>query len=279
MEGPALLESSAVEPPIEGSADQPDVLVALEMLSFHLDETCVKDKDTRATMRVTLGKAPSSTDRKFETAFWSVAAGLDLYTASMDGKPKASFPKAYNADFRKAFGNRPIEVPGGLGLLTFQVVKHKEPNWWQRVFKFAEGGTGKALISVLGFPAITEQAISVIDQIVGRLTESEPEVLFQSMPMRLALSKWARDEFLGGSKRVTMGCLRRGFCVLARNKDVDSLQKANVIYNAIYGKLLPADATEEQALDGDDPLKNLTYAVFRVGTQATRMDPTFNFSS
>jgi hypothetical protein len=29
----------------------------------------------------------------------------------------------------------------------------------------------------------------------------------------------------------------------------------------------------------DDPVKDITYAVFRFGTKETRLDPTFNFGS
>jgi hypothetical protein len=46
--------------------------------------------------------------------------------------------------------------------------------------------------------------------------------------MRLALSKYARDNFTGGSERVKIGCLRPGFCIMARGRDFKTIAEANV---------------------------------------------------
>src|SRR5262249_9470869 len=150
--------------------------------------------------------------------FWSIAAGLSLYNQANNAKPES---KDYKADLQRAFGNRPIEIPGGLGRLSFEVIKHKEPPWWKRIFQFAQSETGQSLVSLLGFPAITRQAIAVIDQLLDRLVDAQPEPLFKSLPMRLALSKYARNEFTGGNPKVRIGALSRGFCVMARGKDFD----------------------------------------------------------
>jgi hypothetical protein len=280
--GPAVVESSNVEPAIDGSEDEPDVLVALEMLSFHIGDNEEIAPDTRATMRINFGKDESSTEKRFDTVFWSIAAGLNLYDEAKKGEGGRAESKDLRTDFHKAFGNRPIEIPGGLGRLAFEVVKHKEPPWWKKVFRFFESGTGEKLISVLGFPAITTQAIDVIDGLLNRLDEDEePEPLFKSIPMRLALSKYARDAFTGSNPRVKMGSLRQGFCIMARGRDFDRLNDADVVYYPTFGKLIPQKVTPEQLMTGDydDPLNDVTYAVFRLGMKRAKLDPTFNYSS
>lgn len=277
-QGPSLLESSQVEPKIDGSVEDPDILVALEMLSFHVGDNEDIDPNARATMRINFGKDESSTDNRFDTVFWSIAAGLNLYDQYKNKKTES---KDFRTDLRKAFGNRPIEIPGGLGRMSFEVVKHQEPPWWKQIFKFLESGTGQTLVSVLGFPAITNQAIQVIDQLLERLTDAKPQVLFKSLPMRLALSKYARDEFTGGNPRVKCGVMSQGFCVMARGRDFETVSKADVVYYPTYGKLVPQDVGEPDLLAGryEDPLQDVTYAVFRVGMKSTKLDPTFNYSS
>jgi hypothetical protein len=278
MDGPAILESSQVEPKIDGSRDEPDVLVGVEMLSFQVGESEDIDKNTRATLRLNFGKDESSTDRQFDAAFWSIAAGLSLYDQAKTGRAAG---KDLKADFRKAFGGRPIEIPGGLGRLTFEVVKHEEPSWWKRTFRFLVSDTGKSLISVLGFPAITNQAIDVLDQLFDKLTESKPETLFKSKPMRLALSKYARTEFVGGNPRVRMGCLSPGFAFLARGRDFPALSQSDLLYYPTHGKLVPASVSEADLMAGtyDDPLSDVTYVALRIGMRGTRLDPSFNYGS
>ena len=253
------------------------MLVALELLSFHVGSGEEVDPNTRATLRINFGKDESSTDKRFDTAFWSIAAGLNLYNQS---KKKPVEPKDLKADLHKAFGNRPIEIPGGLGRLSFEVVRHVEPPWWKRIFRFLQSDTGEALVSVLGFPAITNNAIQALDELMNRLIDSEPVPLFKSLPMRLALSKFAREEFTGGNPRVSLGGLSRGFCIMARGQDFETVNKANVTYMSTYGKLVPREVSEADLVSGnfEDPLDKLTYAVFRVGTKSTKIDPTFNYS-
>lgn len=276
MDGPAILGAEAVKPKLAGSEEEPDVLAKLHLASFHVGAGEKIDKNTRATMRINFGKDPSSTDRMFDTAFWAIAAGLKLYNDST-GKPAQT--KDLAADINRAFGNRPIEIPGGLGNLSFEVVKHEEPKWWQKVFSFLQGGTGQALTSVLGFPAVTQGAIGIIDELVGRLADEEPEVLFRSKPMRLALTGRAHDEFTGGNPRVRLGSLNSGYCVLARYGDYADIAGSNAVFYPTHGLLAPADAdpTNYASLTTKNPLNGLTYAVFRVRTKGTALDPNFNF--
>ncbi len=277
-DGPPILECSQVMPSIPGGPDEPDILVNLEMLSFHVGENEGVEPDSRATLRINFGKDESSTDKRFDTVFWSIAAGLNLYDSA---KKQRAESKGFRTDIQKAFGNRPIEIPGGLGRLSFEVVKHKEPEWWQRIFSFLKTNTAGNLVSVLGFPAITLQAINVLDELLERLADSKPEVLFKSLPMRLALSKYASDEFTGGNPRVRIGVLNRGFCVLVRGRDFKTVSKAGVLYYPAYGRLVPQSVTQDDLVEGsfDDPLRDVTYAVFRIGMKSTRIDPNFNYSA
>ncbi|MCX2679453.1 hypothetical protein OOZ15_05810 [Galbibacter sp. EGI 63066] len=275
-EGAPVFESSEVTPLIDGSKEEPDILMSMEMQSFHIGKDVEVDKKTRATMRINIGKDENSSDKYFDAAFWSIAAGLDLYNQI---KKKPVEPRDLKTDFKQAFGNRPIEIPGGLAKMTFEVVKHLEPRWWQRIFKFLKSDTGTAFTSAIGFPAITNTAINLIDELLNKLNRSKPEVLFKSRPLRLALSKKAKDEYTGGSERVRIGSLSPGFCVLARGRDFKTLINANAYYYPTYGKLVPAHVSNTDLLSGNyhDPFKNVTYAIFRIGMKAHKLDPNFNY--
>lgn len=276
MDGPAILSAEDVKPKLAGSDDEPDVLAKLNLVSFHVGADERIEKGTRATMRINFGKDPSSTDRMFDTAFWAIAAGLKLHN---DGTGQPALTKELSADINRAFGNRPIEIPGGLGNLSFEVVKHQEPQWWQKIFSFLQGGTGQTLTSVLGFPAVTQTAIGMIDELVGRLAEDDPEVLFKSKPMRLALTERAYQEFTGGSPRVRLGSLNSGYCVLARHGDYQAIAGSNAVFFPTHGLLAPAsaDPADHASLTSRNPLHGLTYAVFRVRTKGVALDPNFSF--
>jgi len=108
LDGPTILDSTEVRPNIDGSPDNPDVLVGIEMLSFHVAEHDDIDKNTRVTLRMDIGKDESSTDKRFDAVFWSIAAGLQLYDNVKDAKTESK---------------RPIEIPGGLGKVVFNVIR------------------------------------------------------------------------------------------------------------------------------------------------------------
>lgn len=277
LDGPTILDSTEVQPSIDGNAENPDVLAAIQMLSFHVGENEGIDKNTRATLRMDIGKDESSTDKRFDTVFWSIAAGLQLYNNVKNGKTES---KDLKSDFSQALSKRPIEIPGGLGRVTFNVIKHQEEPWWKQIFKFLESDTAKGLVSAFGLPAVTLQVINVFDQLLDRISNSSPKILFGGRPMRLAFSKQARTDFTGGNPRVSMGCLNAGFCVFTRGRDFNTVAKSNSVYYPTIGKLVPATVHPGEIAAGayDDPLQNVTYAVFKVGTKATKLDPTFNYA-
>ena len=276
LEEQAILESSQVVPMLDGSEQEPDVLVHLELQSFSIGKSENIDAETRATMRINMGKDENSRDKYFDTVFWSIAAGLELYDRAKDKRAEG---KEFKSDFRKAFANRPIEIPGGLSKLSFEVVKHKEPPWYKSIFRFLTSETGRSLISILGFPAVTTQAIHLVDELMNRIDDSEPEVLFKSLPMRLALTQQAKNDYTGGNERIRIGCLNPGFCILARGRDFSTFVNSDAIYYPSYGKLVPMSLSQADLMSGnyEDPFEEVTYAIFRVGMKKTKLDPTFNY--
>ncbi|MBK8653014.1 MAG: hypothetical protein IPN20_03625 [Haliscomenobacter sp.] len=275
-EGKTILEASEVAPHFPGSDAQPDMYLSIEMQSFHLAQSEQVDKNTRATMRLVVGKDKSSRDRAFDDVFWTVSAGLDLYNKWTKQKAK---PDELKADFNKALGNRPIEVAGGLANMQFEVVKHSEPKWWQRIFGFLRSDAGRSLTSVVGFPAITSSAIQVLDELFNRLDRSDAQPLFKSRPMILALSEQAKLDYSGGISRIKVGCMNPGFCVFARRRDYHAIANADALYYPHLGILAPSSASPADVASGnfDNPLADITYAVFKVNMIPTKLELRFNF--
>lgn len=272
-DGPRILDLTQVDCAIDGSNDEPDVKMAISLEAFHTAQNEAVSKKSRATLRVIVGKDKDSTDQQFDTLFWVVTAGLKLYNESQQTPVN---PKDLAQDFKQALGSKPIEIPGALATLHFEVVQHeKEPQWWQRIFTFLKSPASSGLISLLGFPAVTTSAISFLDEALNRLYDAQPRVLFSGMPLTLALTKRARESYVDGNPNVKIGALAPGFCVMTRRCDYQAIASSNACFNRMYGKLIPADITDAQFHSGDyqDPFANITYAVLRVGMRSTQLDP------
>jgi hypothetical protein len=274
-DGPTLLDTSEVEPAKAGSPDKPDALAIVQLASFNIGTEEGIAKNTRATLRLDLGK-DSNSDSPLDTVFWSIAAGMTLYD---DLKKKRSEAKDLKTDFNDAFSKRPVEIPGALGRLSFEVIKHKEPKWWQRIFTFLQSGTGKALTAAVGFPAITGQAIGFLDELLNRLDKANPEILFKSRPMTLAFTTRARDSFNAGVPSVSVGVVNPGFCVLARGRDYKTLLDHKPVYLGAYGLLKPKDMDLNDFLQSPaaNPFNKMTYAVLKIGTAETKLNPTLDY--
>lgn len=271
---PALQESSEISPLIKGSEESPDVVVNLELQSFHVAASEDIDRNTRATMRINIGKDRNSQDRFFDQVYWSIATGLNLYN---EYKKKPASPRELKADFKSALGRRPIEIPGGLSTLSFEVIKHRASKWWQKIFQFVNSGTGSALSTTLGFPAIGLPAIRMLDEVLNRLDRNKPRVLFKSMPMRLALSQLAKEDYQANNERVRVGCLNPGYSILARGKDFPIFNETNAVYYPAYGRVVPGDINRSDLISGNytDPFLDVTYAVLKVDMRSVKLDPTF----
>lgn len=270
-DGVGVIDTSQVEPAQSGSAEKPDALAVVKLVSFNVGTEEGIDKDTRATLRLDLGKDASS-DSPLDTVFWSIAAGLNLYH---DIENKRSEAADLETDFNEAFSRRPVEIPGALGNLSFEVIKHKEPKWWRKIFTFLRSGTGRALTSAVGFPGITGQAIGFLDELLNRLDRSNPEVLFKGRPMTLALTSRARDSYTGGVPSVRVGVMNPGFCLLARGRDYEQLATGDPVYMASYGLLKPKGMTMTEFLKtpSSNPFNRLTYAVLKVNTAEAKLRP------
>jgi hypothetical protein len=274
-EGPTVLDMSEVVPTRVGDPDKPDALARIQLVSFNVGANEGIDTDTRATLRLDFGK-DTNAESQLETVFWSIAAGFNLYN---EAKRKPTEAKDLNSDFNEAFARRPIEIPGSLGRLSFEVIKHDEPKWWQQIFSFLQSGTGEALTSAAGFPAITQQALGMLDELLNRLDTSNPEVLFKSRPMTLALTKRAQESFNAGLKSVNVGVLNPGFCLLARGRDYRTLIDHEPVFMGGYGLLKPKNMKLEEFLQSSisNPFTNITYAVLKIGTAETKLNPALDW--
>lgn len=274
-EGPSILESSQVEPRLEGSDEKPDTLARLQMTTFHVGRGERIEKNTRATLRLDLSKDRNSSS-PLDTLYWAVAAGLRLYDDTKKGRAES---RDLRADFGEAFAHRPIEIPGSLARFSFEVVKHREPAWWQRVFALLGSEAGKTLISAVGFPGVTGRAVELVDELLNRLNDDQPEVLFRSRPMTLALTTRARKELTGGLPGIRPGVLNPGYCLMARGRDFSRIISLNPRFLIAYGKLVPGDLKPEEFLSGnfENPLDEMTYAVFRVGLAEARLEHNISF--
>ena len=272
---PTVLESSMIEPQLDTPDTAPDVVMNVSMQAFHIGDNEGVDKDTRATLRLTVNKdADSPGGKGLDTLFWTITSGLKLYD---EIKKKKAESKDLQTDYKKAFGNRFIEVPGGLGNIRFEVIKHQEPSWWQSVFTFFQSDTGKALTAALGFPAVTQQVVSFVDQAISRFEGKNPKPLFASQPLRFAFSKQAKESYVN-SAPVKIGCLNKGIWIFARGRDFKQLANTKAYFYATYGRLIPADKSPADFLAPGyvDPFKDITYGVFRVQMQQAKLGYSFN---
>ena len=271
-----LQEPSEVPPVTEGSEDAPDMLVAASLEAFQMDHSDLRPGDS-ATLRFTMGKDPSSTDRNFDNAFWCIAAGLRLFD-DVESEP-ASAPDL-RTDFKKAFGNRPIEIPGSLAVMSFEIVRHEPEAWWQRIFKFLESGTGKALTSALGFPAITQTAIQVIDELVSRFQDNAGSLL-KSRPTTFALSQRAMSAYTHSNPQIRMASLNPGWSLIARGADYARLTRdgPRIRFYSQLGVIAPEGLSlpELIAAPESNPYNDMTYGLLRIDMKPTQLDPKFNY--
>jgi hypothetical protein len=271
-----IREPSEVPPATEGSEDAPDMLVAASLEAFQMDHSDLRPGDS-ATVRFTMGKDPSSTDRNFDNAFWCIAAGLRLFD-DLQSEP-ASAPNL-RTDFKKAFGSRPIEIPGSLAVMSFEIVRHGPEAWWQRIFNFLESGTGKALTSALGFPAITHAAIEVIDELVSRFQDNAGSLL-KSRPMTFALSQRAMSAYTSSNPQIRMASLNPGWSLIARGADYARLTRdgPGIRFYSQLGVIAPEGLSLQELIAAPDsnPYHAMTYGLLRIDMKPTQLDPKFNY--
>jgi len=253
-----VLNTTEVTPKLQGT-DKPDVNMILDFDAFKIGSNENIDPDTKATLQLKIGQENKMD--KLDKLFYCINGGLDLFNEITKKKSEAK-------DFRKttdaALGNRPISLPGGAGQISLQVVKHRKPKWWQRVFGFAKSSTGKELMSLIGFPGVTELAINSLSGMLDNLFgDEEPDVLFQSLPIRLAFSQMAKEELGGGISSTLVSSLNPGFWIMARRSDFDTIVNNKPVYFNGLGLLAPQDMPEQLAGGSDNPFSKMTYAIIR----------------
>jgi hypothetical protein len=267
---PSLVDPQKTSPTLEGNEKEPDVRARIELVSLHLEDGLGKQYP-RATMRFDIGKDERSSSR-LKPLFWCIAAGLDLAGGLTQGITDGS-GKKYRTDFDETLG-RPVEIPGGLAQLRFELAAHQDPPWWQEIFKFFTTRAGQTLVSALGFPGIVKEAIDIVDAAFDKLGGNS-QLVFKSAPMSLAMSAHAVTEFQMGNPFIQAGVLNKGYAVLVQRKHLRRFTEASPRYLAFHDMLVPAAVSDTDFLkDPVDQFRDTTYAIVRVKTETMTISGT-----
>lgn len=261
-----------IEPILEGKEDRPDVLMRIEMVNFHLADDERLKKNTRATMNITI-RQENAVDDKLEPLYWVASAGLDLYNLFNDkGKKQET-----KTDFHEVFARRPIELPNGIGVLKFDVIKHEEKKWYDVAFDLFTSKIGKAAIAVFGLPGVAVESAGIVKNLVGKIKDRRAEILFDSKELPLVFTKAAKNRILKDSQHNMVGSIQPGMFILTRGRDYKLFKEQSPYYHFTYQKLYPQETTPQQMLDPGyiDPFKNCTYAIFRVAVVDTKLNPAY----
>ncbi len=253
-----VLSTTEVAPKLTGTSDKPDVAMTLDFEGFKIGSSENVDPKTKATLQLKIGQE-RKTDG-IDKLFYCINGGLDLYDSL---KKKRAESKDFKKSTGEALGNRSISLPAGIGMISLQVVKHAEPTWWERVFSFAKTDKGKELLSLIGFGGITETAVNCIGGMLESLFNKEPEVLFQSKPIKLGFSQTAKEELGAGLATSYVSCLNDGLWLMARRSDYHTILDAKPIYFPGFGLLAPDGMQEIEADSNSNPFSKITYAVIR----------------
>lgn len=254
-----ILNTSEVTPKLTGN-EKPDINMLLDFEGFKIGSNEDVDEKTKATLQLQVGQEQKI--GALEKLFYCINGGLDLYN---EMKTKKSDAKDFKKSTDQALGNKPISLPGGVGQISLKIVKHEEPKWWQKVFSFAKTDAAKELFSLIGFPGITETAVNCVSGMLDSLFEEEPEVLFQSQPVKLGFTQTAKEELAGGLTTNFVSCLNPGFWIMARKTDYQTIIDSKPIYYGGYGILAPDGMSQIDALmdNQNNPFSKITYAVIR----------------
>ena len=257
---------------LEGKGDRPDVLMRIEMVHFHLAKDERLRRDTRATMNITI-RQENAIDDKLEPLYWVASAGLDLYNLFNEKDNK----KETQTDFHEVFARRPIELPNGIGVLKFDVIKHDEKKWYDVAFDLFTSKIGKAAIAVFGLPGVALEAAGIVKNLVSKIKDRKAEILFDSKELPLVFTKAAKEKILKDSTHNMVGSIQPGMFILTRGRDYKLFKEQSPFYHFTFQRLFPQETTSEQMMDSSfiDPFKNCTYAIFRVAVVDTKLNPAY----
>ncbi len=260
-----FMDPHEVDAALEGSEELPDVRMRLNMLAFHSGAISLDKNHERATLRLDVGQNDMGSST-LNPLFWTIAAGLDLATsANLIDAPDT--PKKYRDNFDAAFGRRPIELPGGATQLRFQVVSHPKEEWWQEIFRFLKSDVGDRLISAIGLPGVTKEAVKIIDQAFGMLEKHD--IIFQSDKMDFSVTARARETYTMGMPGVEAPVMNPGFCLLAPHSFYPLITEKKPKFFGGYGRLAPSDwSLGDFHTKQDNPFDKMPYAVLSVRAEA-----------
>ncbi|HRO48064.1 hypothetical protein [Agriterribacter sp.] len=254
-----VLNTTEVVPKLQGT-EKPDINMLLDFEGFKIGSNENIDPKTKATLQLKVGQEHKITG--LEKLFYCINGGLDLYN---EIKRKRAEPKDFKQSTETALGNKPISLPGGVGQISLNVVKHDEPKWWQKIFTFAKSDSAKNLMSLIGFGGITEVAVNSIAGMLDNLFDKAPEILFQSQAVKLSFTQAGKEELGSDLSTVKVSCLNPGLWVMARKSDYDTILGANPVYYSGFGILAPDGMSEIDALNdsGNNPFSKITYAIIK----------------
>ena len=254
-----VLNTTQVVPKFQGE-EKPDINMMIDFEGFKVGSNEEIEEDTKATLQLQVGQQKNIDG--LDKLFYCINGGLDLFNQIKGQKSDSKDFKKGTAD---ALGKKPISLPEGAGEITLSVVKHEEPSWWQKIFSFAQSDSGQDLISLIGFPGVTKTAVNCISGMLDKLFGDDgPEILFQSMPVKLAFTQAAKDELSGGLSTNFVSCLNPGIWIMARKSDYNMIIDSKPIYYSGYGILAPDGMNEIDALkDKDNPFSKITYAIMK----------------
>lgn len=267
-----IIDPHKREPLLAGSDDKPDVRLSIELEAFNFGEAHKEDRDpkARASLRLDVGKDKGSTSN-LDLLLWSTSSAIDLAQQIREKKK----PKDLAFRGNDVFKRRPIEIPGGLGAINLEVIKHKEPSWWAKVFKGATGSAAQDLIRTLGFPGITSDVLQFVNNAFGAFEDNNAEIIFQSRPLTVAVTQRAKSDFTDDNPAYKVASLNRSRYLIVRRQDIDAISAAKAVYVGGYGMLAPKEDYDRHGdvYDyADNPLNKLTYGVLRVRTKEVALD-------
>jgi len=255
-----ILCTSEVIPILKGEEEKPDINMLLDFEGFHIGSNEDIDNKTKATLQLKVGQEASTNN--LDKLFYCINGGLELYNQI---KNKKSEPKDFKKNTDQALGKKPISLPKGIGQITLQVIKHQEPKWWQQVFNFAKTDGAKELFSLVGFGGITQTAVSYVGEMLNRLFDEEPDVLFESQSVKACFTQSAKNDLTGGLSTNYASSLNPGYWIMARKIDYELIVNSKPIYYGGYGILAPEGMSEIDSIrdSPNNPFSKITYAVIR----------------
>ncbi|HRN57359.1 MAG TPA: hypothetical protein PLL71_12950, partial [Agriterribacter sp.] len=114
-----VLNTTEVVPKLQGT-EKPDINMLLDFEGFKIGSNENIDPKTKATLQLKVGQEHKITG--LEKLFYCINGGLDLYN---EIKRKRAEPKDFKQSTETALGNKPISLPGGVGQISLNVVKHE----------------------------------------------------------------------------------------------------------------------------------------------------------